>query len=230
MLLGASLLLVAVEEGLGREILGEHGAAQAERLDLVARNVVVEGHAAGVLDDQAEQQEVGGAHADLGARLEERRLVSHQREQVQRLVAVVCLETWSGAVIGNTGGVLQQFEDRGLAPGGGQVREVFVDRVADVELASLVELEHRHRGETLGHQADVPHRSGRGELVVGHARAAVARGARNVGGLHNRHGEARHIVLVHELRDPLVDVFSANREGCFPSRHLRSSIARLSEA
>ena len=197
--------------GLGLEILFEHRGAQAERRDLPGKDEVVIGHAAHPLDDHPEQREAGGRLAHLAAGLELERQAGDQREQLGRRVGLALLEGAGGAVVGEARGVLQQVEDGDLAPGGGQPAQVFVDRIAHLELAHLLQLQGRDGGEALRHRPDREHGTGRGKLVVGQAGAAVAGGARYIRCLNDRHGEPRHLIG-HELGNALVDVPAPHRK------------------
>ena len=122
------------------------------------------------------------------------------------------LEGAGSAVVGDAGGVLQQVEDGDPAPRRRQAGEMLVDRVAHLELAHLLQLERGDGSEALGHRPDREHGAGRGQLVMRQARPAVARRARYIRCLHDRHGQAGHLVLRHELGDALVDVPAAHLE------------------
>jgi hypothetical protein len=163
----------AVEEVLGREIAREHGAGEAQRLDLIPDHIVVIGHAAGAFDGQAQQDEVGRAQPGVRPGLEQQLLVP---DEVQKLGGLIRSGVVEAVVpeIRNSRRMLQQLEDRHLAPVGRQAGDVFRDGVMDVELVLLLQLEHGDRGEGLGDRADIPERLGRGQLVIVQVGAAIA--------------------------------------------------------
>ncbi len=188
-----------------RQILREHRAVQRERLDLVLADEGGVRHAAGLLHHHRQQREVGGAEANLRARLELQRHPADEVDQFFRAVRRCRHEPGSGAIVRDARRMLHQLVEGHRLPAFRQSREDLADRHVDVELALLLELHDRHVGERLRDRADAPHRLGRREFVVLRARPPVSRRARDVGRLHDRHRHAVDVMGAHEFGHALVD-------------------------
>jgi hypothetical protein len=87
MLVVARLLMISIDSRFGGEVLRKHGAAQAERLYLVARDEVVVADATHPFDYQPEQGKICGALMNFCAGGKSQRLRFHERDELCAVVA-----------------------------------------------------------------------------------------------------------------------------------------------
>ncbi len=181
------------------EILGKYSVPQSERVDLVFVYIFSITHSRYLLDNHRQEQEIGGTRRNVMPDAEQRRLSGGKIYQLLRSVSFRRVVLRRRPVVGDARTLLQQLQNRYIAPLLRQPVEICRYRTVEFYALLLVQLHDGNGTECLRNIRCRPYRIGACEPSGRRVGISVSDDPRNVGSLNYRQCQSGDILPLHEF-------------------------------